>query len=129
MNKKLGYGILILLVAAFAIYRYTYQDHRDISSEKATYTVSIPELKKEFASNDSLAFAKYQDQTIELTAKTTAVDTENKAVVLDNKVFATFNDSLPKDIVSGKTLKIKGRFLGYDELLEEFKMDQSSIIR
>ncbi|MBA0882208.1 hypothetical protein [Flavobacterium undicola] len=129
MNKKLGYGILILLVATIAIYRYTYQDHRDISSEKATYVVSIPELKKEFASNDSLAFAKYQDQTIELTAKITAVDTENKALVLDNTVFATFNDSLAKDIVSGKTLKIKGRFLGYDELLEEFKMDQSSIIR
>lgn len=129
MNKKSGYGILILLVATIAIYRYTYQDHRDIRSEKATYVVSIPELKKEFASNDSLAFAKYQDQTIELTAKITAVDTENKAFILDNKVFATFNDSLPKDIVSGKILKIKGRFLGYDELLEEFKMDQSSIIR
>jgi hypothetical protein len=129
MNKKIGYGILILLVAAIAIYRYTYQDHRDISSEKATYVVSITELKKEFASNDSLAFAKYQDQTIELTAKITAVDVENKALVLDNTVFATFNDSLAKDIVSGKTLKIKGRFLGYDELLEEFKMDQSSIIR
>lgn len=129
MNKKIGYGILIILLATIAIYRYTYQDHRDISSEKATYTVSVPELKKEFASNDSLAFAKYQDQTIELTAKITAVDVENKAVILDNKMFATFNDSLTKDIVSGKTLKIKGRFLGYDELLEEFKMDQSSIIR
>jgi hypothetical protein len=129
MNKKIGYGILILLVAVIAIYRYTYQDHRDINSEKATYVVSIPELKKEFASNDSLAFAKYQDQTIELTAKITAVDTENKAVVLDNSVFATFNESLPKEIISGKTLKIKGRFLGYDELLEQFKIDQSSIIR
>lgn len=129
MNKKIGYGILILLVAAIAIYNYTYQEHRDISSEKATYVTTIPALEKEFASNDSLAFAKYQDQTIELTAKITAVDVENKAVNLDNKVFASFNDSLPKDIVSGKTLKIKGRFLGYDELLGEFKMDQSSIIR
>ena len=36
MNKKIGYGILILLVAAIAIYRYTYQEHRDISNEKAT---------------------------------------------------------------------------------------------
>ena len=129
MNKKIGYGILILLVAAIAIYRYTYQEHRDISSEKTIYVTTIPALENEFASNDSLAFTKYQDQTIELTAKITSVDTENKAVILDNKMFATFNDSLPKDIVSCKTLKIKGRFLGYDELLEEFKMDQSSIIR
>lgn len=128
MNKKIRYGILILLIAAIAMYCYTYQNHRDISSEKATYVITIPELKKEFATNDRLAFAKYQDQTIELTAKITAVDSKNKAIVLDNTVFATFNDSLPKEIVSGKTLKIKGRFLGYDELLEEFKIDQSSIV-
>ncbi|MFA9193988.1 hypothetical protein AAGV33_06175 [Flavobacterium sp. FBOR7N2.3] len=129
MNKKLGYGILILLLIAFAIYRYTYQEHRDISSEKTSFAITIPALEKEFTANDSLAFAKYQDQTIELTAKITAIDFENKAVILENKVFATFNDSLPKDLISGKKTTIKGRFLGYDELLEEFKMDQSSIIR
>lgn len=129
MNKKLGYGILILLLVAFAIYRYAYQEHRNISNEKATYTITIPALEKEFSTNDSLAFAKYQDQTIALTAKITAVDFENKAIILENKVFATFNDSLPKGIISGKTATIKGRFLGYDELLEEFKIDQSSIIR
>lgn len=128
MNKKIGYGILILFVAAIAIYRYTYQDHRDINSEKATYVVTIPLLEREFATNDSLAYAKYQDQTIELTAAITMVDIKNKAAVLDNKVFATFNDSLPKNIISGKSIKIKGRFLGYDELLEEFKMDQCSIV-
>lgn len=129
MKKKIRYGILIVLVATIAMYLYTYKEHRDISSEKATYTVSTPELEKEFATNDSLALAKYQDQTIELEAKITAVDIENKAIILDSKVFATFNDSLPKNIISGKKINIKGRFLGYDELLEEFKMDQCSIIR
>lgn len=129
MKKKLLYGILIVLLVAIALYRYTYQEHRDISNEKATFTVSIPELEKEFVTNDSLAIAKYQDQTIELTAQITAVDIENKAIILDSKVFATFSDSLPKAIISGKKIKIKARFLGYDELLEEFKMDQSSIIR
>ena len=37
------------------------------------------------------------------------------------------NTALPATIVSGEIIKIKARFLGYDELLEEFKMDQSSI--
>lgn len=128
MNKKILFGILILLITAIAIYRYTYQDHRDISNEKATYTLTIAVLEKEFAENDSLASAKYQDQTIEVTAKITAIDIENKAIILDNKLFASFNNSLSKDISSGKKITIKGRFLGYDELLEEFKMDQSSII-
>lgn len=128
MNKKIPLGILILLIAIIVIYRYTYQDHRNISSEKATYTLTIAVLEKEFAANDSLASAKYQDQTIEVTAKITAIDIDNKAIILDNKLFASFNDSLSKDISYGQKITLKGRFLGYDELLEQFKMDQSSII-
>lgn len=127
MNKKILLGILILLIASIFIYRYTYQDHRNISSEKATYTLTITVLEKEFAANDSLASSKYQDQTIALSAQITEVDFENKAVILNHKVYAVF-DSLPKNIIPGKTLKIKGRFLGYDELLEEFKMDQCTIV-
>jgi hypothetical protein len=128
MNKKILYGIIIVVIISFFGYRYMYQDHRDISTEIATYVSSVPELEKEFVANDSLASIKYQDQTIEFSAKVTVVDAENKAIILDSKLFATFNDSLPKEIIPGKIIRIKGRFLGYDELLEEFKMDQSSII-
>lgn len=129
MKKKIGYGIIIVLVAAFAAYRYIYQEHRNISNEKATFTISLAELEKEFATNDSLAFLKYQDKTIELTGKVSTTDFKNKAIILESKLFATCTDSLPKDIVSGQQLSIKGRFLGYDELLDEYKMDQSIIIR
>jgi len=127
MNKKIRYGISIILIIVVSIYLYTYKAHRNINTETAAYSVTVAELQKEFTANDSLALKKYQDQTIELTAQVTTVDTQNKALVLDQKLYATFNENLPKDIITGKTLKIKGRFLGYDELLEEFKMDQSSI--
>lgn len=129
MKKKILFGILILLAITTAIFLYIYKDHRDISTENAAYVVSIPQLQQEFATNASLALSKYQDQTIEITDRVSAIDIENKSIVLGEKVFATFDKSLPKEIISGKTLKIKGRFLGYDELLEEFKIDQSSIAR
>lgn len=129
MNKKILFGISISLLIAVATYYYIYQSHRNISTETAAYVINIAQLEAEFTANDSIALSKYQDQTIELTAKITAIDPENKAIILDNKLLALFDDNVPKDIISGKTLKIKGRFLGYDELLEEFKMDQSSIIR
>lgn len=127
MKKKILYGILILLIICFFGYRYVYKSHRNISTETATFVISIPELEKEFAANDSLASIKYQDQTIEMIARVTEVDVENKAIILENKIFATFDTVLPATIVSGEIIKIKARFLGYDELLEEFKMDQSSI--
>ncbi len=129
MKRKIGYGILIVLIISFFGYRYIYKSHRDISTETATYIISIPELEQEFAANDGLASIKYEDQTVELTARVTEVDVENRAIVLENKVFASFDTDLPKAIVSGGIIKIKARFLGYDELLEEFKMDQSSIVQ
>ncbi|MDX6180901.1 hypothetical protein SGQ44_01955 [Flavobacterium sp. Fl-77] len=128
MKKKIFIGTLIVLTTAAAVYFYTYQDHRNISTEKASYVMSISDLEQEFAKNDSLALLKYQDKTIELTAQVTAVENEDKALILEQKLLATFNDSVPENIIAGEKISIKGRFLGYDELLNEFKMDQSSII-
>ena len=129
MKKKILITILLFIIIGISVYFYAYQDHRDINTETADYVVTVSGLEKDFASNDSLAYIKYQDKTIELTAQVSSIDTSNKSIVLGEKIFATFKDSLPKDIVAGKTLKIKGRFLGYDELLQEFKIDQSSIVR
>ena len=129
MKKKILITILLFIIIGISVYFYAYQDHRDINTETADYIVTVSGLEKDFASNDSLSYIKYQDKTIELTAQVSSSDTSNKSIVLGEKIFATFKDSLPKDIVAGKTLKIKGRFLGYDELLQEFKIDQSSIVR
>ncbi len=127
MKTKIILGISLCCAIVSSVYLYMYKDHRDISSETADYVVSISELEKEFSSNGGLAYSKYQDKTIELTAQITAIDSESIGIVLEDKIFATFKDSLPKNIRNDKTLKIKGRFLGYDELLGVFKIDQCSI--
>lgn len=128
MKKKILFGIALILGIGIAIYCYTYKEHRDIGTETANYKVTIAGLEREFRTNDSLATTKYLDKTIELISKISAIDVANKGALLDKKIFATFSDGLPQEIVIGKTLKIKGRFLGYDELLEEFKIDQCTII-
>ncbi|MGO4772585.1 hypothetical protein ACEN2I_13055 [Flavobacterium sp. W22_SRS_FK3] len=128
MTKKILTAISLFLLLAISVYLYSYKGHRDIESETADYVVTVYELEKEFASNDSLAYIKYQDKTIELTAQVTTIDSASNGIVIGEKIFATFKDSLPRDITSGKMLKIKGRFLGYDELLREFKIDQSSVV-
>ena len=128
MRKKILITISLFLIIGISVYLYSYKGHRDIESETADYVVTVHGLEKEFTSNDSLAYLKYQDKTIELTAQVTTIDTTSNGIVMGEKIFATFKDPLPKDITSGKMLKIKGRFLGYDELLQEFKIDQSSVV-
>ena len=129
MKKKilLGISLLLVITSLGLVYLYSYKAHRDISLEKVDYVVTISGLEREFTANEKSAYTKYQNKIIELTASVSTIDTASKGIVLGEKLFATFKDSLPKKITSGKTLKIKGRFLGYDELLGEFKIDQSSV--
>ncbi len=125
MKKKLLIIIpAVIAIGVFAGYRYVYKDHRDISSEAAEFNLTVQNLKNDFAKNDSLANAKYADKTIEVSGKITAFDAAAHSVTLDKKLSATLKDSTVKNLQIQKNVKIKGRFVGYDDLLEELKMDQ-----
>ncbi|MCV2487719.1 MULTISPECIES: hypothetical protein [Flavobacterium] len=128
MRKKILIAISLFIIIGISAYLYLYKGHRDVESETADYAVTVSGLEREFTSNDSLAYIKYQDKTIELSARVTSIDKAGNGIVMGEKVFVTFKGRLPQNIISGKNLKIKGRFLGYDELLQEFKIDQSSVV-
>jgi uncharacterized protein YxeA len=124
MKKKLFIISSILLLVAFAAYTYLYKSHRDIQSETVSYSVSVEQVYKEFIKSDSLANTKYLDKTIEIYGKITAIDLSNKIITVDEKLFASFNSALKSDLKIGQNVKVKGRLLGFDDLLEELKMDQ-----
>lgn len=129
MKKKIGLVVIFLIFVGTLVYLYAYKDHRNIATEKSDFEITVLKLKTEFLENDSIANLKYQDKTIEVVGKITNVDTETKGIVLDDKLYGTFNESLPTDLAVGKVVKIKGRFIGFDDLLEEFKLDQISVVK
>ena len=129
MKKKILISLIVLVVLAFGIYKYIYKSHRDISSEEANYTVTVSSLNTEFKQSDSLTLIKYRDKTINLSGKITNIDAANKSIVIDEKMNAIFMDSIPKTIALNQAIRVKGRFIDYDDLLEEFKMDQVSILK
>ena len=129
MRKKIIIGVIVLLVLIFGAYNYIYKSHRDISSEEANYTVTVSSLNIEFKQSDSLTLIKYRDKTINLSGKITNIDIANKSIVIDEKMNAIFIDSIPKTIALNQAIRVKGRFIDYDDLLEEFKMDQVSILK
>ena len=129
MKKKIGILVIIAIAVAVIIYFYAYKGHRDIASEKSDYTLTVAKLQTEFTENDSLANSKFQDKTIEISGLITQIDIESKGIVIDEKLSGTFKDKLPSDLIKGIKIKIKGRFIGYDDLLEEFKIDQITVIK
>lgn len=127
MKKKIVLFCIVFIIGAFLLYQYIYKDHRDISTEKASFAISVLDLKKEYNENDSLANVKYLDKTIQIYGSITNIDLSNKMVTIDSSLTTIIKGENASLKVDDK-LKIKGRFIGYDDLLEEFKMDECTII-
>lgn len=125
MKRILFYLLGILMVICVAGYFVMYKPHREISSEKSEYSITVAELKNAFANNDSIANVKYADQTITVSGNVTAIDAKSNTIVVDESLSAVLIPGQQAAI--GEKIQIKGRFVGYDDLLEELKMDQVSV--
>jgi hypothetical protein len=128
MRKIIIVLLSVLSVAAIGLYFYAYQSHRDISTEDAAYSLTLSELQIDFRTSDSLFNAKYADKTIEIYGKITAIDVKNFSFMIDDKIAVTFQDSTQPRIKVLDSAYVKGRYVGYDDLLEEFKIDQAIIV-
>lgn len=126
--KKLIIVLAILVVGGFFGYKYLYQPHRNIQQEKATFELEAISLVKEFSEDTELASMKYLNKTIIVKGALTEI--ESNSLMLANAAYCTFDanhDILETNLNS--IYSIKGRCIGYDELLEVVKLDQASIIK
>ena len=132
MNRKLkfrlGLGVaLVLLSAIVVLYFYVYQSHRDIDAEKVAFETSVSELSQRFINNPDSSTVTYADQTISIYGNVTALDLKQNTITLDNKLIATTSKEEINRAKTGELVKLKGRFIGYDELFNELRMDQCII--
>ena len=132
MNRKLkfrlGLGVaLVLLSAIVVLYFYVYQSHRDIDAEQAAFETSVSEFSQRFINNPDSSTVTYADQTISIYGNVTALDLKQNTITLDNKLIATTSKEEINRAKTGELVKLKGRFIGYDELFNELRMDQCTI--
>lgn len=122
-KSKLTILILLLLVGAYFGYNYLYQDHRDIETETAQFTIQSKPLINEFITNAALAEKKYLNKTIEVSGLISEINKTD--ITIDNYIFNSFNTDFNRnELKIGSSITIKGRFIGYDDLLEVIKLDQ-----
>lgn len=127
MKKKLFYISLILIVIIFGVYKYMYKSHRDIASENAAFSKTVSEVFQAFKTNDSLANKTFLDKTISVKGKITNIDLANKIITVDEKLSARFTDKISGNVKLQDSITLKGRLVGFDDLLEEIQMDQCTI--
>ncbi|PZD77891.1 hypothetical protein [Mesonia sp. K7] len=125
MKSKYIILIIILLAIGYLGYQYLYQDHRDIAEEVAAYSIASDQVNQEFVTNAEVAETKYLNKTIEITGTVSKI--EDNSITLDDVIYCQFTAPLETDIQQNQNVTIKGRFIGYDDLLEYVNLDQCSI--
>ena len=118
-SKVLIGGLACGIMATIAIYIYAMQPPAKIESKKVDFTGS----SDSFLTKVQKDFAIWQDKVVLLTGTITTAD-EN-GIVLSNQIYCQFREDVNKThIQPNQKVQLKGRVIGYDDLLEELKLDQ-----
>lgn len=128
MFKKTVFIIATVGIIVFCFYTYIYKNHRDIKSEKSDFEITVQQMHTEFIEDESLATARYLDKTIEVSGVVVAIDTMQSTITMDDeKLIGLLSKTTLFSAKLGDKIIIKGRFLGYDNLFEQLKLDQVTI--
>jgi flagellar basal body-associated protein FliL len=118
--------IIIILIGSFAYNYVMYGGSRNLTSEKTNFTVTSTSITSEFTTDIETANKKYLEKAVAIKGKIT-VSNRNE-VILDEIVICDFKNQ-DSSIKKGQMVTVKGRVVGYDDLMGELKLDQCFIIK
>lgn len=125
MNKKFKIIVLSIVVTGLTIFTgYNYVMNggaRNLSSEETAFTVSSKSITKEFATNIDVSNKKYLEKAIAI--KGTITQINGSQVIIDDSIICNLKDIDPS-ILKNQVVTLKGRVVGYDDLMGELKLDQ-----
>ncbi len=123
--KILGIIIVIGVIGFFSARYYAYHGgKRDVQSETAAFTTTSKDIVAEFTSNADTSNKKYLEKPVAVSG--TVTSSNGKEIILDNAVNCNFTIA-DISIKIGQRVTIKGRVVGYDDLLGELKLDQCNL--
>lgn len=121
--RKYLFLVFVIIIAIIG-YNYIFKSHRDIQTEVPKITITAKELTNNFLIATKDSEKKYLNKTIVVTGNISEIN--QNSLILNTSVFCKFNNTINQTI--NNHVKIKGRLIGYDDLLEEIKLDQCSFI-
>lgn len=122
--KIVGILLLAVLLIGISINYVFHGGARDLATEEAEFTISSKDIIGEFSLDVAKANLKYSDKAISISGKVTAVS--DSIVTIDNTIICNFK--IPdSNIKNDHFINVKGRLVGFDDLMGELKLDQCSI--
>ncbi len=114
--------VLLIAVIGFIVYQYSMQPPTQIEDKKVDYTGTSQELLSKIQENA----AEWQDKVVVISGKISSLD--EKGFILSSSIYCQLKESsVVANLTSETEITLKGRVIGYDDLLEELKLDQCII--
>ena len=115
-------SLVVISLLGFSTYQYVmHGGARDLSTEKAEFTLSSKVILDEFTSNQELSNKKYLEKAVAV--KGTITDVNSTQIIVDNAIICTLKNP-NSTFVKNQIITIKGRVVGFDDLMGELKLDQ-----
>jgi len=128
MSKRGKFLIGLIVIVAISYFGYNYimtAGARDIQTEKSEFTTSATAIFSEFSNKPEMATKKYLNKTVQISGKVTNIG--KNVITLNEKVSCQLQVS--EKVTMGSQINIKGRVTGYDDLIEELKLDLCLIVK
>jgi hypothetical protein len=113
--------VIILLLGLFTYQYVMHGGARDLSTEKAEFTLSSKAILDEFTTNQKLSNKKYLEKAVAV--KGTITDVNSTQIIVDNAIICILKNP-NSTLVKNQTVTVKGRVVGFDDLMGELKLDQ-----
>mgnify|MGYP005994340593 CR=1 FL=1 len=121
-NKWILALLAIVIIGAFGVYKYTYKPHKTTEDLKADFIGN----SSDFLTKISTDTDAWLNKTVELSGEITSKD--DKGITLSNSIYCQFREDVNFDLLfKGQQITLKGQVIGYDDLLEELKLNQCII--
>ena len=123
LKKNKTVVILILLgIGLWSAYQYVFAAPLATNEITAAYQGEAEDFK-ELVQTD---FDQWHNKVIQITGTITAIQEEG--ILLNQDIYCQFDDKLI-NAAENEVITLKGRVIGFDELLEEIKLNQCIIIQ
>jgi len=128
-KKSILVIVFIIVIVLVGVAGYNYVMHggaRDLSNEEASFTLSSKVICHEFSTNIDASNKKYLEKAVAISGKITEIN--GTEIIVDNSIICILTTK-DTTIKQGQEVIVKGRVVGYDDLMQEVKLDQCLVIK
>ncbi len=122
LSKKSKWVLIILifvLIGAYSAYKYAYKPHTTIEELTVDFSGTSEDLMAKVVED----FTLWNNKVVELSGIITSKG--EKGITLNNAIYCQFREDVSfSELELNQSIKLKGRLIGYDDLLNELKLNR-----